>query len=309
MTPLVSIIIPAYNRARFLPETLDSVLVQSISDVECIVVDDGSTDGTKDIVERFCARDPRVRYLRQENRGPSAARNYGLTEARGRFIQFLDSDDIIVADKLAKQVKQLDSTKDLALSYCDYRYCSYDNVNKTVSRDNFPPPRFVMQRRLWDIASRWETEFSIPMHCFLFDARIFREQGVRFDEELPNHNDWDCWMQVFALDPTVFHVPEVLAIYRLHDDTICADPQKLAIGFSKAIRKQQHVFRNDPVMRRILADKKREMKNAYKNNQHPKVLTALRGNAKRAYKKMMPWPVQKFITWISRIMLRGRSQS
>lgn len=309
MTPLVSIIIPAYNRARFLPETLDSVLGQSVTDIECIVVDDGSTDGTKDIVARFCARDPRVRYLRQENRGPSAARNYGLAEARGRFIQFLDSDDIIVADKFAKQVKQLDSTRDLALSYCDYRYCSHDDVSKTVSRDNFPPPRFVMQRRLWDIASRWETEFSIPIHCFLFDARFFKERGIRFDEEFTNHNDWDCWMQVFALDPMVFHVPEVLAIYRLHDDSICSDRQKLVIGFAKAIRKQQRIFRHDPVMRRILADKMRKMKNAYSNNQPSAAMMALRHYANRIYKRLMPWPIQKFIANISRMIHRGRTPS
>lgn len=307
MTPLVSIITPAYNRARFLPETLDSVLGQSVTDIECIVVDDGSTDGTKDIMMRYCARDPRVRYLRQENRGPSAARNYGLAEARGRFIQFLDSDDIITTDKFAKQIKQLDGIKDLALSYCDYRYCSHDDVNKTVSRDNFPPPRFVMQRRLWDIASRWETEFSIPMHCFLFDARFFKERSIRFDEGLPNHNDWDCWMQVFALDPMVFHVPEMLAIYRLHDDSICSDRQKLAIGFTKAIHKQQRIFRHDPVMRHILADKMKKMKRAYSNNQPPAAMMKFRHYANHVYKKLMPWTFQKYIANISRMISRRRT--
>lgn len=307
--PLVSIIIPAYNRARFLPETLNSALGQSIADIECIVVDDGSTDGTKDIVASFCARDPRVRYLQQKNRGPSAARNYGLAEARGRFIQFLDSDDIIDPDKFAQQLAQLDSTGDLAISYCDYRYCAHDDVNKTASRDDLPPPRFVMQRALWDIASRWETGFSIPMHCFLFDARFFRECGIRFDEELANHEDWDCWMRIFALNPKVFHVPKVLAIYRLHDDSICVDSKKLAIGFEKAIRKQQRIFRDDPVMRRILADKMQEMKNAYSNNQPSATTMALRHYANRIYKRSMPWPIQKLIANISRKILRGRTPS
>lgn len=305
MTPLVSVIIPAYNRARFLPETLNSALSQSISDIECIVVDDGSTDGTHEIAAEFCARDSRVRYLRQENRGPSAARNYGLSEARGKFIQFLDSDDLIVSGKLAKQLKQFGTTNDLALSYCDYRYCAHDDVSKTVSRDNFPPPRFVMQRRLWDIASRWETKFSIPMHCFLFDARFFKERGIRFDEELPNHNDWDCWMQVFSLDPLVFHVPEVLAIYRLHDDAICADRQKLALGFAKAILKQQRIFRDDPVMSRILDEKMLEMNLVYGNPPPPKTLMAFSYYAKRFYKKFTPWPIQKFIENMSNKIFHG----
>lgn len=302
--PLVSIIIPAYNRARFLPETLNSALGQSIADIECIVVDDGSTDGTKDVVDRFSERDPRVRYLQQENRGPSAARNYGLAEARGRFIQFLDSDDIIVPDKLAQQLAQLDGAGNLAMSYCDYRYCAHDDVNETASRDNLPPPRFVMQRALWDIASRWETGFSIPMHCFLFDARFFRECGIRFDEELANHEDWDCWMRIFALDPKVFHIPEMLAIYRLHDDSICTDRMKLAVGFEKAIRKQQRIFRRDPAMRRILSDKLREVRSA-----HHKKRLSVNMRAARLYRGLTPWPIQKFIANLSRKILSRHTPS
>lgn len=307
--PLVSIIIPAYNRARFLPETMNSALGQSIADIECIVVDDGSTDDTKDVVAQFSERDPRVRYLQQENRGPSAARNYGLAEARGRFIQFLDSDDIIVQDKLAQQLAQLDGAGDFAISYCDYRYCAHDDVNETASRDNLPPPRFVMQRALWDIASRWETGFSIPMHCFLFDARFFRECGIHFDEELANHEDWDCWMRIFALDPKVFHVSKVLAIYRLHDDSICVDSKKMAIVFEKAIRKQQGIFRDDPVMRRILADKMREMKNVHSNNRPASTMMASRYYANRLYKRLMPWSIQKFLMNIFSMIHRGRTPS
>lgn len=306
--PLVSIIIPAYNRARFLPETLNSALGQSVTDIECIVVDDGSTDNTKDIVANFCAHDHRVQYLRQENRGPSAARNYGLAVARGRFIQFLDSDDIITPNKLAQQLSQLDSQLDgsagLSLSYCDYRYCAHDDVNETASRDNLPPPRFVMQRALWDIASRWETGFSIPMHCFLFDARFFRECGIRFDEELANHEDWDCWMRIFALDPKVFHIPEMLAIYRLHDDSICTDRMKLAVGFEKAIRKQQRIFRRDPAMRRILSDKLREVRSA-----HHKKRLSVNMRAARLYRGLTPWPIQKFIANLSRKILSRHTPS
>lgn len=305
LNPLVSVIIPCYNRAHFLPETLGSVLGQCITDIECIVVDDGSTDDTMVLMNRFCARDPRVRYFRQENNGPSAARNFGLEEARGRFIQFLDSDDIIVPDKLAKQLNQLKSTGDLSLSYCDYRYCAHDDINKNASRDNLTPPRFVMQRPLWDIASRWETGFSIPMHCFLFDARFFNELGIRFDEELANHEDWDCWIRIFTSDPIIFHISEVLAIYRLHDDSICTDSRKLAIGFEKAIRKQQRIFRNDPIMRRILKDKMQEIKKNYSSNRPNSVMMNFRINAMRAYKKVMPWPIQKYIINISRVMTQG----
>jgi hypothetical protein len=204
-----------------------------------------------------------------------------------------------------KQLEQFKSTGDLSLSYCDYRYCAHDDINKTSRRDNLPPPRFVMQRPLYDIASRWETGLSIPMHCFLFDARFFREYGICFDEELANHEDWDCWMRIFDLDPIIFHIPEILAIYRLHDDSICTDSQKLTIGFEKAIRKQQHIFRNDPIMLRILTDKMQEIKKNYSSNRPNTVMMHFRIYAMRAYKKVMPWPIQKFIINILHIMNQG----
>lgn len=298
MMPRVSIIIPSFNRARFLPETLRSVLGQSVADLECIVVDDGSSDGTKELVAGFSARDSRVRYLQQVNKGPSAARNFGLEESRGRYIQFLDSDDVIVQDKLEKQLRQLENVNELALSYCDYRYCAHDDVNKSATRDRLPPPRFITERALWDIASRWETGLSIPMHCFLFDARFFRERQIRFDEGLANHEDWDCWMQIFALDPLVFHIDEVLAIYRLHDDSICVDRGKLAIGFEKAIRKQQRIFEHDRAMRKILEAKMNELR----SNQHfrDRGMALVRNRLARAYKRSTPWPIQKLVTSLSR---------
>lgn len=300
MKPLVSIIIPTYNRARFLPETLESALGQTVTDIECIVVDDGSLDDTPAILERFLHRDPRVRYLMQQNRGPSAARNYGLNESRGRFIQFLDSDDIIVQKKLELQVHQLCSNNDLALSYCDYRYCAHDDLGKEITRDNFPPPRFIMEKPLWDIASRWESELTIPIHCFLFDARFFKERCIRFDETLKNHEDWDCWMQIFALSPKVFHVPEVLAIYRLHNDSICVDHEKLAIYFDLAIRKQQVIFRSDIAMRRLLEEKLNKHKTANsvskKLTLHAKIYKILY----QIFRNHTPWPIQKAIIKASR---------
>ena len=97
----LSIIIPIYNVAQWLPETVDSVLAQSFRDFELILVDDGATDGSGDICDRYAAKDPRVRVLHQENAGVSAARNAGVAAAQGEFIGFTDSDDIIEKDMYA----------------------------------------------------------------------------------------------------------------------------------------------------------------------------------------------------------------
>ena len=104
---LVSILIPAYNAEKFIGETLESALLQTYSDIEIIVIDDGSTDRTPDVVGSYAERDSRIRLLRQENSGVSAARNRGISEARGEFVAPLDADDLWDPTKIEKQVARL----------------------------------------------------------------------------------------------------------------------------------------------------------------------------------------------------------
>jgi hypothetical protein len=293
MTPLVSIIIPCYGQARYLPDALNSVLAQTSADWECIVVDDGSPDHTQDVAAKYCRRDPRIRLVTQSNRGLAGARNRGISEARGHYIQFMDADDLISPEKLALQVAALSQSQRPSVSYTDYRYCPEDDVTKTTTRDNFTPPRFFHKRRLHDIAARWESEFSIPCHCFLFDARFFCENHIRFDETLPNHEDWDCWMQIFATDPEVHHVEGPLAIYRLHDASICVDRSRMWAGFSKAILKQKKLFKNDPVMRDILKSKFEERRLAYQIPTRSDRLTQIKLKTLVRLRRITPWPIQQ----------------
>lgn len=285
----VSVIIPCYNQARFLPDALDSVLAQTAVDWECIVVDDGSHDDTRAVAARYCRKDHRIRLVSQANRGLAGARNRGLDEARGRYIQFLDADDLIAPEKLALQLAALARSRRPSVSYTDYRYCPEDDVTKTTTRGNFSPPRFVRERPLHDIAERWESGFSIPCHCFLFDAALFRTNGIRFDETLPNHEDWDCWMQIFATDPEVHLVDAPLAIYRLHGSSMCTDRSSMWAGFSKAIRKQQRVFKHDRIMRAILKRKFSEKRQAYHIQTRLERLTCGR------LRQITPWPIQQVV--------------
>lgn len=293
--PKVSIIVPCYNQARFLPDALGSLLAQTLTSWECIVVDDGSQDNTREVAGRYASGDSRIRLVSQANRGLAGARNSGIEEARGRYIQFLDADDLIAPEKLALQVESLSQLQRPGVSYTDYRYCPEGDVTKTTTRDNFAPPRFLSERRLHDIAARWESEFSIPCHCFLFDARFFRDNRIRFDETLPNHEDWDCWMQIFATDPEVRHVEGSLAIYRLHGASMCADREKMWSGFSKAIRKQQRVFRHDPVMLDILKKKLAERRQAYRIPSRLDQLSGLKRQAHSHLRRITPWPIQRLL--------------
>lgn len=102
---LVSIIIPVFNYGNLIEETLQSVAQQSYSDIECIIIDDGSTDSTGERIEAFCRKDPRFKYYYQNNQGLAAARNAGLTRSKGDYIAFLDADDLWTEAKISNQIK------------------------------------------------------------------------------------------------------------------------------------------------------------------------------------------------------------
>src|SRR6478752_5902047 len=117
MQPLVTVIIPCFNYGRFLPDALDSIRTQTYEAWECLVVDDGSTDNTREVVSRYAQQDARFRYLFQSNSGVSSARNTALKEANGTYIQLLDADDLIEKEKLKLQVAFLEKNANVDLVY------------------------------------------------------------------------------------------------------------------------------------------------------------------------------------------------
>jgi glycosyltransferase involved in cell wall biosynthesis len=141
-TPLVTVVIPAYNAERYLRETIDSVLGQSWQNLECIVVDDGSTDSTPDIVASF--RDDRLNYHRKQNEGTvSAARNKGVELASGEFIAFLDSDDVWLPSKLERQMGLFRARPDLGVVYCAYAITDESLRARTVIVPKHKPGTFT----------------------------------------------------------------------------------------------------------------------------------------------------------------------
>lgn len=229
---LVSVIVPCFNQARFLPDAIDSLRNQACADWECIIVDDGSTDDTPIVAARLAELDSRVRWIRQENRGLAGARNTGLRMARGTHIQFLDADDLLFPTKFETQLLAIAGDDRPAVSYCRVFYCLGTRVSHEVSKDK-PFSLLDEQNPLLDIINRWELGLSIPCHCFLFDARLF--DSLIFDESLPNHEDWECWMRVFERHPRVCFVDEKLAIYRRHEESMCRDEARMRAGFIQAV--------------------------------------------------------------------------
>lgn len=197
--PSVSVIIPTYNRCDFVREAMASVLAQTFQDFELIVVDDGSTDGTADIVREF----PRTHYLLQENRGVSAARNAGVAVSRGELIAFLDSDDLWQPQKLATQVAFFAARPDAHI-------CQTEEVwLRNGVRVN---PRNKHRKPSGDIFAASLQLCLVSPSAVMMRRELFDHVGG-FDEELLACEDYDLWLRISASEP-VHLIAEALVIKR-----------------------------------------------------------------------------------------------
>ncbi|OFW07744.1 MAG: hypothetical protein A3H27_12730 [Acidobacteria bacterium RIFCSPLOWO2_02_FULL_59_13] len=184
MSELVSVVIPCFNYAHFLAECMESLFRQSYRDWECIIVDDGSSDNTPALGARLCGADPRIRYMRQHNAGLSAARNAGLREARGTFVQLLDADDLLQPDKLTVQAEFL------------RRHSEFDAVvGPAAYFEGLPPYTLVPWRSQGDVGLAAFIGYNVcPVNAVLARRALFESVGF-FDESLPAHEDWDFWLR------------------------------------------------------------------------------------------------------------------
>jgi glycosyltransferase involved in cell wall biosynthesis len=209
VAPTVSVIIPTYNYARFVGDALRSVANQTRDDYEIIVVDDGSTDDTADIVRRSGVP---VRYLKQANSGPSASRNAGIAAAQGSYLGFLDADDLWLPDKLAAQVPILDAQAEVGLVYADALF--YDDASGRVAgthADRFPHPS---GRILFDLLFGNVVPSPTPLV-----RRAALERSGPFDTRFCGSEDWDLWIRI-ARDWEISYVPRPLATYRVHGSNL-----------------------------------------------------------------------------------------
>ena len=292
--PTVSVIIPCFNQAHFLSDCIASLQAQTYTNWEAIIVNDGSTDNTRDLAKYYCQLDDKFIYIEQKNQGLSAARNAGLEKATGKYIQFLDADDVLLPLKLEKQVQILEQTKRLCLAISDYYYCDSIDINKRVLETINLSPYFDPSNALKEMIVRWEDTLSIPPHCFLFDARIFSQHSIRFNTFLPNHEDWDCWLSIFSHSPEIFFIEEKLVAYRQHDSSMTTNSLKMYSGFIKTINQQKKKFKHHPDLVNLLNIKMIKVKQI-EQLEKAFIIFEAKKNSKflKLFKKYTPWPVQK----------------
>lgn len=286
--PLVSIIIPTYNNAPVVCQAIECSLNQTYENVEVIVVDDGSTDGTEELLKN--KYQDRIIYVRQKNKGTGSARNTGIRNSSGKYLQFLDADDLLDHDKIRIQTRQMANIAEKTVSYCDYCCCDIDDM--TVLYEHVSP---VMQNEkpFNDIMLKWETGLAIPVHCFIFDAALFKENGIAFDESLQSNEDWECWMNVFALEPKAFFVDRVLAYYRVRKDSRCRNRVKMRKSYLTAIDKQININRLNAEVLESLYIRKEQIKYLYRDvNLLSRLMKICPPVVKNIYSMIVPWRIR-----------------
>ena len=228
--PTVSVITPAYNVEPFIAETIESVQAQTLEDVELIVVDDGSTDRTYDIAAEYARRDPRVRLVRQPNRGISAARNHALRIARGHVFAILDSDDVWLPRYLERQLAILDAHPDVDIVTGNgwFRSGRLDGQLARPSPDPRPVP--TLARILED-----ETAVFIMS---VFRRRVYESIGG-FDESLRTNEDYDFWIRAATAGHLFWRNDEPLGFYRRRNDSLSAGELRMIRGIIRVLQKNR----------------------------------------------------------------------
>ncbi len=238
---LVSIVMPAYNAAFTIAESISSVLGQTYENWELIIIDDGSTDGTSSAITPFLS-DKRICLIEQENAGVAAARNRGIKQSAGEFISFLDADDLWIKDKLARQVEMFRSSKDPALGLVYSRYASFStSLGAAQLRDDdayygyLAPEKRIM---VYDF---------IATSTVMTTSTVINDVGL-FDEMLLGTEDWDLWIRILS-GHSVALLDDVLMMYRENPQGLSKNFQKHHAEEWKVLKK--HVIDNDSVMSAI----------------------------------------------------------
>jgi len=212
--PLISVITPTYNRASYLPETIESVLSQNYRNLEHIIIDDGSSDTTRNLVNAYLDKG-KIRYFYQKNSGQSIARNKGLKEAKGEFVCFLDSDDRWLPNKLRKQLNAFLVNPDVDIVYGDYIFI--DEQGNEISHNN-------MSRYSGNITKPLLKDNFVSMNTTM--TRTTKLKAISgFNENIEVADDYDLWLRL-SVESRFLYIPELLAEYRIMNKQLSSNKSK-----------------------------------------------------------------------------------
>ena len=218
--PAVSVIVPVFNGARYIRGAVESILAQTFKDFEIIVVDDGSTDNTKAVLEPWI-NEGKIRYVYQQNKGLAGARNTGIRHAKGKYFKFLDCDDYLYPEQLERQVEHLKDKPQNVISSTDYEL-EFESKNKKSIN---------LYLRDYQLGQFIEGN-PCPVHTILVQRSLV-EQAGGFDETLSSHEDSDLWLRILLLGGVFERTGYVGCCYRLTGGALSADTNKMFIHYCK----------------------------------------------------------------------------
>jgi teichuronic acid biosynthesis glycosyltransferase TuaG len=295
----VSVLMPSYNYACFLPLAISSVLSQSYSDIELIIVDDCSTDGSRAIIEDWKKRDDRiVSVYHDRNRGLSAARNTGLSASSGAFIALCDSDDIWLEHKLKTQMDQFHKDPELGVVHSDSAIIDR-NSELTGQRfgEMFLTPGQNTSGLLFE--ELCERNFiCVPTVVLRREAVEFAEG---FDESIRSLEDWVCWTKI-STRYSFFYIDEALAQYRIHGSGLSSNSNNMAENRIKAIE----------ILLEFLSDLRPETKSRMMyslGRSHQEVADF--SNASKAFLRSLqlnPWEGRSWVRYVQSLLERAQSR-
>jgi GT2 family glycosyltransferase len=214
--PLVSVIIPAYRFAQYIPATVESVLAQTFKDYEIIVVNDGSPD-TGELEKALAPYRDRITYLRQENQGVSGARNTGIRAARGKYIAPLDADDLWAPEHLAAQLALLEANPSIDMVYADARIIGdVPEAGRTLMELSASTGEVTFERLV-------RRQCTVTLSVTVCRREALLRAGL-FDPALPHAEDIDLWLRVARQGSRIVYQRRVLGYYRRHGGGLSADP-------------------------------------------------------------------------------------
>ena len=207
--PLISIIVTCYNQGHCIDRTLESVKTQTYDSWECIIIDDGSTDNSSEVIKRIISDDPRFHYCAQKNQGVAKARNVGFASSRGEYINFLDGDDTFLPQKLERQLEVFKKNPDIFVCICDHQHF-------WVTENKYDYYRFeqITSFPLKQLLYGWHNNVAFPSHSVIYKKQLWLDKEEPFDLNYKERaEDWVFNIGVALKNKEYFFLDEVLCNY------------------------------------------------------------------------------------------------
>jgi glycosyltransferase involved in cell wall biosynthesis len=294
MQPLVSVIMPAYNAGKHITESIQSVISQTYVRWELIVIDDGSTDNTADLVRDYISQEPRVTYISQRNGGQANARNAGLRIAQGSLIAFLDADDLWLPEKLELQVSQQSETGADVVFSDGYIFSESDPATEVDKFAVVPGKTNGAEMfKLLYAFNRIATLSVLVSKSSLDAVGMFDEQ-----REYQNCEDYDLWLRLAKSGATFFGMTEKLVRYRRHSEASTYNASKLLKPMLAVILKHAN---DNPLEKGMIA---KRVQGLYRELISALIDEGRIAEARKRMREFSAWDRGGVITMLQRLLLR-----